>query len=423
MLVGQPGIGSLPRPFVWAQGAYSWFRRDHAGQADGGACGSASHVEDSPEDDGASHDGGVQAGLRDRGRGVDGQGRRQRPEHSLGVLSHFLLSKLEGNAEHVGLLAEPLGGPTRPFTHRRSFFSTFGRQSHYFGWAFVLLVLLPIQDTRPEAAEAVYDHLWKLFVRGQLIECQQRASTNYESFRISNPNLAVQLRLLEAEAMLWRGFSSDALGVLSQMSAPADKDAVVKKLALEGAALTRMERFSEADQKLVQAENLCRSEFHRTCGDVPRARGVLEMGLGQQARGQQLFLESLAFARYHRDPFLEASALVNLGFAALQSDHFDEAADWSRDANRVASELGADYVAEVTEGNLAWSYYALGDHDQALALFLDAEKRSINLGSVRDQIRWLENIGYVYESNGDLAHAAPIYHSALDLARKIDSKA
>ena len=321
------------------------------------------------------------------------------------------------------MLAEPLGGPTRPFTHRRSFFSTFGRQSHYFGWAVVLLVLLPIQDTRPEAAEAVYDHLWKLFVRGQLIECQQRASTNYESFRISNPNLAVQLRLLEAEAMLWRGFSSDALGVLSQMSAPADKDAVVKKLALEGAALTRMERFSEADQKLVQAENLCRSEFHRTCGDVPRARGVLEMGLGQQARGQQLFLESLAFARYHRDPFLEASALVNLGFAALQSDHFDEAADWSRDANRVASELGADYVAEVTEGNLAWSYYALGDHDQALALFLDAEKRSINLGSVRDQIRWLENIGYVYESNGDLAHAAPIYHSALDLARKIDSKA
>jgi CHAT domain-containing protein len=113
---------------------------------------------------------------------------------------------------------------------------------------------------------------------------------------------------------------------------------------------------------------------------------------------------------------------LNLGFAALQMDRYDEALDWSQSVYRAANEKGWEGLTQLASGNLGWAYYQLGNGEKALELFLDAEKRATRLGNLRDELKWISDAGYVYHDSGDLTRAAQSYRQALDLARQIDSK-
>lgn len=289
--------------------------------------------------------------------------------------------------------------------------------------ALVLILLLPLHDIRPVSVSEEFEHARRLLVHGDLVLCQLEADLGYKRFQTSDPAWAARFQLLEAEALLIRGLFKDARSLLSSFSEPPDDPNItIQKLALEGSVFTRLQLPSEADQRLRQAERLCQSEFHPRCGDVLRARGVLAIDRGQIPSAKRFFLETLSFAQRDGDHYLEATALLNLAVAALQSDRYDEAADWSKAADQVAAGISADYLAEITEGNLGWSYYELGDHDRALALFLDAERRATTLGSLRDEIKWLENIGYIHEADDDPTHAGPVYQRALELAKRIDGK-
>ncbi|MGA3081175.1 MAG: CHAT domain-containing protein [Terracidiphilus sp.] len=113
---------------------------------------------------------------------------------------------------------------------------------------------------------------------------------------------------------------------------------------------------------------------------------------------------------------------MNLGFTALQIDHYDEAVDWSRSAYRTAVELGYENFAQGAAGNLGWAYFQLGDSERALKQFLEAEKSSTRLGNLRYELKWISTTGYVYQATGDQTRAMQSYRQALDLARQIDSK-
>jgi len=67
-------------------------------------------------------------------------------------------------------------------------------------------------------------------------------------------------------------------------------------------------------------------------------------------------------------------------------------------------------------------YFELGDHEKALELFLDAGKTAARLGDIRDELRWINNAGAIYDDTGDLTRAEQTYRQALTLARQTDSK-
>jgi CHAT domain-containing protein len=288
---------------------------------------------------------------------------------------------------------------------------------------FVLLLLLPLADSRPVKPQVEYDKANQLFLRGLLEECQSRAAQDYVRYRASDPEWAARFRLLEGEAMILRGMYQDGLQVLaaepSLLKSPKDK---IQRLALEGAAYIRLEQFSLAEQKLVQAEALCAISRSETCGAIPRARGNLAVAHGDFRSARQYFLEGLSFARTHHDELLESYAYQDLGLVSLQEDHFDEALGWSKEGYAAAMKLGNELSAQIALGNLGWAYFGLGDLDRALKLFIDAEKQAARLGSIRHQVTWLATAANVYQQEGDFARAAQALTQALALARKIDSK-
>ena len=285
------------------------------------------------------------------------------------------------------------------------------------------MLLNSIEDTRPGRAQDEYQYAVRIYHRGELKKGQQVAEQGFRQFRFSDPDWAAKFQLLQAEIMVRRGMYDDALNLLADYHPDSNHtEESIHKLAIEADALTNQKQLSAASQILAEADDLCKMQVYASCGYVLRMRGFLAVRLGAIPEAKQQLLECLSFAQTHQDRFLEASAALTLGWTALQTDHFDEAVNWSRIAYKAAVDLGADNLTQAASGNLGWAYFQLGDDDRALEQFLEAEKSATRLGNLRDELKWINNAGAIYHDTGDSPHAAQYYRRALDLAKQIDSK-
>ncbi len=287
----------------------------------------------------------------------------------------------------------------------------------------VYLLASRLHDTSQASAETQLNAARQMFQSGYLEEAQRQAQQGLERFQASDPRVAARFQLIAAEAMTWRGLYDDALKTLSvPLPEPSDLGDIVHKLALESVSLTRLEKFKPAESRLKRAQALCLTQLVPACGEIPRAQGVLAMEHGAFADAEKFFKESLKFSRAIHDPRLEATALLNLGAAALQQEHFDEAGDYSTKAYRAAVGLGAEDLEQRSLGNIGWSTFKLGDRDRALSLFIEAQKHAAKLGDLLFEIKWLATIGYVDMDLGKVVEARGAYQRALETARRINSK-
>lgn len=225
--------------------------------------------------------------------------------------------------------------------------------------------------------------------------------------------------------MVWRGMTDDALHLLSEppiTQIKGDPELFAQKLTLEALAFTFLQNSSAANERIAEAEGVCTSAAASTCGNILKARGILAGANGDFGKARQYFLESLSFARKNHDRRLETVALSNLGWASIQDELYDEAADWSRSAYRSAVDLGAEDQSQVASGNLGWAYFKLGDVDRALDLILEAEKAAVKIGDLRAEVNWLTTAGFVYTRKGEIQLAKQSYQEALQKARQINSQ-
>jgi tetratricopeptide (TPR) repeat protein len=266
-----------------------------------------------------------------------------------------------------------------------------------------------------------YNHAYQTFVQGNLKQAQQEAEEGRQRFQHSRPDWSSRFRALEAEALLLRGMSREALALISSQI-PDDRNVAISMLATQGVAYARLHSFPDADYSLKRAEQLCASDPPGVCGSVMRAQGVVAVERGQMEEARTLFARSLTFAREKGDRFLEATALLNLGLSSLNEEHFDEAVDSTSEAYRISREIGAESVATKALGNLGWAYYRLGDHERALQAFQESEKHAAEIGNVFDQENELTNIGYVQMDARQFDKAAQSFQQALKLADGIKAK-
>jgi CHAT domain-containing protein len=271
--------------------------------------------------------------------------------------------------------------------------------------------------------ESYYSHAYQVFLHGDLRQAQEEAERGCDRFQRSNPEWAWKFRVLEAETLLRRGMSQEALALLHiQSAAPDEENLVVEILAVEGIAYARVHSFPEADRSLERATQLCAGVQEASCGGVMRAQGILALERGQLALAQKFFEDCLAFARLKGDRFLEASALMNLSASALKEEHFGEAADWADAAYQSSTAFGVATIATKALGNLGWAYYKLGDTEKSLELFQQTENRAARLGDIYDQDNELTNIGYIYVDRHQFDLAAQSFRRALDLAESLKAK-
>ena len=269
----------------------------------------------------------------------------------------------------------------------------------------------------------MFEHANQEFLHGDLKHSQHDARRGYEEFYRLNQELAWQFRILEAKAALWRGLYADVFEILKVVPAPPGRpDLSIPTLTLAGVANVNTHNFPQAAQLLTNAAELCASSSQASCGYVLQARGLLESERGQSDSAEQFYKQSLSFSRSHNDAFLEADSLLNLGAESLARGRFGEAIDRSEAAHQIAKIAGAEILELVTQGNIGWAFYRLGDSEKALELSLEAEKKAAALGDVFDQENELTNIGYIYMDERKFDMGAHSFQQALALAEGINAQ-
>jgi len=278
---------------------------------------------------------------------------------------------------------------------------------------------------RRGSPQMTFDRAEKALRHGQVRQSQDQAAQAYRQYRSSNPAWAWKFLILEAQAALERGLNDDVLKLLKSEPLPSDQpDVAIPALMLAGVANVNKHNFREAERSLAQAAKLCDTSVLAICGYVLQARGLLASERSDSPSAESLYELSLSFARAHGDSFLESNSLLNLGAESLAQGRYDEAIDRSEAAYQVAKAADAGILELVTQGNIGWAYYKLGDADRALERFLDAEKQAAELGDVADQGVWLTNAGYVYLDARNLALAEQHFRRALQIEQGpgVDSK-
>ncbi len=251
------------------------------------------------------------------------------------------------------------------------------------------------------------------------------AENSYRQFANSESEWAWRFRVLEAEALVSRGLSTDSLTLL-QVPIPANlahSDIAVRKELFDGLANCFLRKFDEANRHISQAEQLAETDQPSLLGEVLVGRGTLAFMRGNLAGARADFHHALDFARQSHQTFLEARALGSLGLVAQQQEHYDESIDWYTQSISLSRTLGARAITAKTLGNMGWSYYRMGDGDEALALSVEAKNAAVELGVDKDEMLWLRNIGTIEGGRRSYTAAAHDYLLALKLANKLENKA
>jgi CHAT domain-containing protein len=131
------------------------------------------------------------------------------------------------------------------------------------------------------------------------------------------------------------------------------------------------------------------------------------------------FEESLNITRSNGHRFLEAQTLLNLGFADLLQDHYEDALEQLHAAGIISREIGAHQTLEKAQGDEGWAYFETGDYQRALASFNQALASAVELGSTIDQEVWGKTAGITEARLGNLDAAQEHYDRALALARSL----
>jgi len=188
----------------------------------------------------------------------------------------------------------------------------------------------------------------------------------------------------------------------------------------QAAASAFLSRFDDAEHYLQQAQSIVESSQPRLLTDLTLRRGTINFLKGDLAAARFEYRASLDLARQLKDPFLEAAALGSLGLISTRMERYDESIDWNKQALQLSSSIGAVSSVARIKGNMGWSYYQMGDLENALAQFQQAEKDSQQAGLIADRVYWLDNAAVANYDLGYYREAETISRQALASAKQLN---
>jgi CHAT domain-containing protein len=202
----------------------------------------------------------------------------------------------------------------------------------------------------------------------------------------------------------------------------AKTDVAVWRKLTQGTAYCYLSEFESSSQLLAQAETLAKAEHPELLGELALRMGTLAYWRGDSGAAESEYHTALQISREQQQPFLEAASLGSLGLVAIKRERYDESIEWNQAALRLSRTIGAQSSTARILGNLGWSYFVMGDYENALDLAQQAEESFEKAGSVGNQINWLINIGKADYYLREYAAVEEKSMKALTLARKLNEK-
>jgi CHAT domain-containing protein len=279
---------------------------------------------------------------------------------------------------------------------------------------FLLIVLLTLAGcgTSPEAH----------YLKGRLLLKQGKkdeAMREAEAGMRSEPSW--RFRILEADILLARPDPNAAKKLLAFPQPPSDPESLAR-LRMDQALLESMaSKYASAETLLDQAGQIAKPlGLPLLDALIANRMGLVQLSLGRAANGEQCFRHAIDLASTWHDPYIEAAAMSNLGLMFLKAFQLEEAVYWFDKARLMLDRLGLTDYYYITLGNLGSCYQRLGDFDQALAKYQEAENNARQGGDTYHEQLWIGDSGEVLADRGDPQRAAEKFRQALAIAKSRD---
>jgi len=261
-------------------------------------------------------------------------------------------------------------------------------------------------------------------LHGHLETAERSVDAALARYQSGSPEWAARFRVVKARISMMRGAYSESLRILD---APLPHslegtDTAVERAMVQGLDYDDLDQFAAADRAISEAEALASSTHSSLLGAVAQTRGILESDRNNFPAAANAFRAAAAFGREHHLPRIELDSLGELAFIAMRQEHYDEAIDRFRAVLETSRAIGAADDEAKTLGNLGWSYWVIGDFENAEAHLMEAQQKAARLGMTEDQTYWLVSTADVEALERRFAEADQTARKALALAETHDDK-
>jgi CHAT domain-containing protein len=284
---------------------------------------------------------------------------------------------------------------------------------------------LSCNRTAPISPRETYQDAWLKLKRGDFNDALAIANAELRHYSTPDTEWHWRFTVLEGEILARQRLMKECLELLAP-DLPgylSKSDIAVWRKLTQGYANGFLGNLDESDKLFAEAEELAKEKHPELLGEIALRKGTVALFVREDGKtAETLFQHALEIGRHQKDPFLESNALGSLGLVATGREHYDEAIDRFGAALQLSQSVGAGSAAVKTRGNLGWSYFELGDLQNARSLFQQAEESSKDRGMVVDRLYWQTNIGVVDYYLRDYENAGRESDAALEMARTMGEK-
>ncbi len=230
-----------------------------------------------------------------------------------------------------------------------------------------------------------------------------------------------RFRIQKALILASRSAPGEALALLNGNlpSSLATSDIAVRKYMVEGMAYRVAQDFSKAEERLNSAEELAtRSQPAMLC-EVLNYRGALDFQEKKYFRATAAYQRAVDLSQRVKRREQEANGLVGLALVATMQERFDEGIDRNQDALRLSRSLDAQGLVSTALGNLGWSYFELGDFENALDFYRQGAQASSASGLPGYSAYWFSDLATAHLALREYAQAEELARTTLKQANDL----
>src|SRR5258708_7913903 len=224
-------------------------------------------------------------------------------------------------------------------------------------------------------------------------------------------------RILKAEVLLQQDSPQQVLTLLApEPPESLSSEFKIRRRALQARALCSLGKPASGNAVFLEAESLLPKQANVSAAELDFARAACILSTNR-LEALRYYRQAAELAR-GTDTFVQANGLLGVGYVLLVNENYDAAIDAFNQALALA-----DYpsIRERALGNLGYSYSQLGDYRRAIGYSRDAAKLAADLGRLDHQEKWLLDLGHENDAMPGLfpGEAESSYSKALSLAKEL----
>ncbi|HET9183337.1 MAG TPA: CHAT domain-containing protein [Candidatus Angelobacter sp.] len=237
-------------------------------------------------------------------------------------------------------------------------------------------------------------------------------SGGYAALQRQDRVLAWKLRLLHAQALNRQADKpAESLSLLANAPANLPPDLLADINIAKIYSLCSLHKTAETEVLLEQTDALV-GESRKLRAQLTYAKG--DCVAHTNANQATAYFQNAAKIAHGSDGYLEARALVYVGYLQMSDRRYDQAIDYFKEALGLTT---SPLLNQMALGNLGECHADLGDWTTAISYSQQAETLAAKISdALRDHARWLIDLGREYNSQNQISDAEKSLSNALAIA-------